>query len=84
MLQVMLAWDRGQDEWIVPGVSRSLRSRPIYTEVNAAAARAALDELAATWAPATVRSSGCGRTPGTSSSRPGLRPGDPQGPMLDE
>ena len=43
--------------------------KPIYTAVNAAAARAALDELAANWGTRTGRSSGCGRTPGRSSSR---------------
>ena len=43
--------------------------KPIYTAVNAAAARAALDELAETWGGGTGRSSGSGRTPGRSSSR---------------
>jgi transposase-like protein len=43
--------------------------KPIYTAVNAAAARAALDELTETWGPGTGRSSGSGRTRGRSSSR---------------
>ena len=43
--------------------------KPIYTAVNATAARAALDELARAWGSSTGRSSGCGRTPGSSSSR---------------
>ena len=43
--------------------------KPIYTAVNAAAARAALDELTEKWGSATRRSSGCGTTPGRSSSR---------------
>ena len=48
--------------------------KPIYTAVNAAAARAALEELAATWgASGTGRSSGCGRTRGSSSSRSWIR-----------
>ena len=38
--------------------------KPIYTAVNADAARAALDQLAETWGTAIRRSSGCGRTPG--------------------
>ena len=42
---------------------------PIYTAANAAAARVALDELTEKWGTRTGRSSGCGRTPGTSSSR---------------
>jgi putative transposase len=42
---------------------------PIYTAVNSAAARAALDDLAESWARSTGRSSGSGRTPGKSSSR---------------
>ena len=44
--------------------------KPIYTAVNAAAARAALDELDRDLGQAVRRrSSGCGRTPGKSSSR---------------
>jgi putative transposase len=43
--------------------------RPIYTAVNADAAVAALDELDAEWASGTAPSSGCGATPGPSSSR---------------
>ena len=43
--------------------------QPIYTAVNAGAARAALDELAEKGAPGTGQSSGCGRTPEPSSSR---------------
>ena len=43
--------------------------KPIYTAVNAAAARAALDELAEQVGASTRRSSGCGRTRGRSSSR---------------
>ena len=43
--------------------------KPIYTAVNATAARAAFDELADKWGRATRRSSGCGTTPGRSSSR---------------
>lgn len=42
--------------------------KPIYTAVNADAARAALDDLTDTWAPSTGPLSGCGTTPGKSSS----------------
>ena len=43
--------------------------KPIYTAVNAAAARAALDELAEKWGQATPPSSGSGERLGASSSR---------------
>ena len=44
--------------------------KPIYTAVNAEAARAALDELAERMGRSGIRrSSGCGTTPGNSSSR---------------
>ena len=43
--------------------------KPIYTAVNAAAARAALDELAEMWGAVTGRSSGSGRARGRSSPR---------------
>jgi len=43
--------------------------KPIYTAVNATAARAAFDELAAKWGARYPPSSSCGTTPGPSSSR---------------
>ena len=43
--------------------------KPIYTAVNADAARVAFDDMAERGGSATRRSSGCGTTPGTSSSR---------------
>ena len=43
--------------------------KPIYTAVNATAARSAFDELADKWGSATQRSSGSGTTRGPSSSR---------------
>jgi transposase-like protein len=43
--------------------------RPIYTAVNAEAARAALDDLADKWGSGIRRSSGSGATPERSSSR---------------
>ena len=43
--------------------------KPVYTAVNADAARAALDQLAETWGASTPPSCGCGTTPGRSSFR---------------
>ena len=43
--------------------------KPIYTAVNATAARDTFEHLAESWGQRTRRSCGCGTTPGTSSSR---------------
>ena len=59
--------------------------KPIYTAVNAAAARAALDELAATWG-SSLRGDhpAVGERLGAVHPVPGLRPGDPHGAVQHE
>ena len=57
----------------------------IYTAVNAAAARAALDELAEKWGHAVRRGDpALGERLGAVHPVPGLRPGDPHGDLLHQ
>ena len=59
--------------------------KPIYTAVNAAAARAALDELAETWGTALRGGHpAVGERVGGVHPVPGLRHRDPDGHLLDE